>query len=501
MQSNNDASPDLEIRFTGGWVRDKLLGLESSDIDVALSTMTGFQFGIALQDFVSRKGGPFQGEARKLNVPSAWKDLHKIEANPEKSKHLETVTTRIFGLDVDLVNLRKEVYTENNRNPQMEFGTAEEDALRRDATVNALFYNLHQEGVEDLTGKGLDDMTKGIIRTPLEPHQTFTDDPLRVLRLIRFASRLGYSIEESAKKSMADPEIHKSLRIMISRERVGVEVGKMMNGPHPLIAMDLIHELNLYSTIFLDPKGQTYEKVSSLSPGSESAEEFSNSFPRSYYTLAELLNTSSSIAEVLIQGNEETGDIYWTLSAYAPLENLKEASENEGRGQGSRSKLEWAVKDAREGIKATNKVSRILEDSIRHYNDIRQMTRLVVKEELNRSTIGMAIRAWGASWRLQVLYALLAEVSCLPSENEEPLQRYTKFVKWVRQHELLDAAVLKPILNGEDIKVLFELKKSGPFMRNAIDAVAEWQYGHAMGSKDEAKEWLFSRREALGIPS
>ena len=181
--------------------------------------------------------------------------LHKIEANPEKSKHLETVTTRILGLDIDLVNLRKETYTEESRNPQMEFGTPEEDALRRDATINAMFYNLNTREIEDFTGKGHDDMRAKIIRTPLDPYQTFKDDPLRVLRLIRFASRLDYAIDPTVESCMKDAGIKDALRAKISRERVGVELEKMLKGPDPLMALDIVNRNDLYDTIFAEPAG------------------------------------------------------------------------------------------------------------------------------------------------------------------------------------------------------------------------------------------------------
>jgi tRNA nucleotidyltransferase/poly(A) polymerase len=113
----------------------------------------------------------------------------------------------------------------------MEFGTAEEDALRRDATVNALFYNLQTDQVEDFTG-GLRDMEKKLIRTPLEPFQTFMDDPLRVLRLIRFASRLGFSIDPAAEAVMGDPRVTEALKLKISRERIGIELEKMLKGEY-----------------------------------------------------------------------------------------------------------------------------------------------------------------------------------------------------------------------------------------------------------------------------
>lgn len=233
------ANAKLVLRFTGGWVRDKLLGVESHDIDVAINKMTGYQFGLRLKEYLEIPGNPekygLEGVTKSEKAGTSAKNkqvggLHKIEANPEKSKHLETVTTKILGLDIDLVNLRKETYTEDSRNPQMEFGTPEEDALRRDATVNAMFYNLNTSEVEDFTGQGFDDMQKRIIRTPLEPYQTFKDDPLRVLRLIRFASRLGYSIDPLAEEFMGNEDIKRALHIKISRERVGVELEKALRG-------------------------------------------------------------------------------------------------------------------------------------------------------------------------------------------------------------------------------------------------------------------------------
>jgi len=224
--SDDKVKPEpVVLRWAGGWVRDKLLGIESNDIDTAINCMTGETFALRLKEFCNSPANCKRHDVGRDDVGT----LHKIARNPDKSKHLETTTTRLFGLDIDFVNLRRETYTEDSRNPQMEFGTAEEDALRRDATVNALFYNLHTGEVEDFTG-GLQDMQAKLIRTPLEPLQTFTDDPLRVLRLVRFASRLGFAIDESAEAVMADPRVLDALKLKISRERVGVELEKMLKG-------------------------------------------------------------------------------------------------------------------------------------------------------------------------------------------------------------------------------------------------------------------------------
>jgi tRNA nucleotidyltransferase/poly(A) polymerase len=215
----------IELRWAGGWVRDKLLDIPSHDIDTAINAMTGEDFCLQLQEYCK---DPQNVEKHSLEAKDLG-HIHVIAANPDKSKHLATATKRILGFDVDFVNLRKETYSEDSRHPQVEFGTAEEDALRRDATINSLFYNLRTDQVEDFCG-GLEDLRAKRIRTPLEPLTTFTDDPLRVLRLIRFASRLSFKIDSETEVSMTDPAVDEKLKIKISRERVGVEVEKMLKG-------------------------------------------------------------------------------------------------------------------------------------------------------------------------------------------------------------------------------------------------------------------------------
>ncbi|KAK1090303.1 CCA tRNA nucleotidyltransferase, mitochondrial, partial [Friedmanniomyces endolithicus] len=233
--------------------------------------------------------------------------LHKIEANPEKSKHLETVTTRILGLDIDLVNLRKETYTEDSRNPQMEFGTPEEDAMRRDATVNAMFYNINTGEIEDFTGRGHDDMRGKIIRTPLEPYQTFKDDPLRVLRLIRFSSRLDYRIDQKALKAMRNADIQDALHRKISRERVGVEMEKALRGPDPHEALRLVFDLDLYETIFSDP---TVETSQHYKPDTEGWQVMID-------TLEDVLESEQVLADLLVRDDEERF-MSWQLAALIP---------------------------------------------------------------------------------------------------------------------------------------------------------------------------------------
>lgn len=487
----------LEIWFVGGWVRDKLLGKQSSDIDIALSTMTGVQFGTILEDFFSDNAAKYKHEAQRHGVPPAFKGLHKIDRKPEKSKHLEAGTTQIFGLQVDFINLREEIYNEDSRNPQVEFGTAIEDACRRDATINAIFYNLDTQQIEDHTGKGLQDLAAGIIRTPLDPYQTFMDDPLRVLRLIRFSSWLGFIgfiIDREAQQSMKDARIHSALNRKISRERVGIEVGKMMNGPNPLMAFQLIYEMDLYSTVFLDPHDHLRGALLDVLPCQISDCPWPSTWPRAYTNLATLLEGNpGSLGEELAQSEDR--ESIWKMAAWAPI------------AQQRRTNIEDAVEGATRAIDATSKTSKLLSNALKNMDDIRSVIDLVAddrsRDNLARSTVGMAIRSWGMTWKLQVLYSLLAGVVSQPAEDESfapQLGRYSKFVEFVLEQKLQDAPFIKPILNGGDVKNLFKLEKSGAFMKSVLDSLVQWQLDNKHGSRDEATEWLRARRESFSIP-
>lgn len=229
--------PHLDMFIVGGWVRDHLLGIPCSDVDIALSSMTGVEFSRVLNAFAEKGHAKYQQRARQNGTEYAQPaHFNEVFKDPTMSKKLYTAVGKAFGLEIDLVNLRKEVYDdEDSRKPSMTFGTAAEDALRRDATVNALFVNLETLEIHDFTGQGISDLEAKIMRTPLNPRQTFLDDPLRVLRLMRIGSRLNFSIAEEALACMKQEEIHQALDRKVKRERMSVELVKMMELPRPQI--------------------------------------------------------------------------------------------------------------------------------------------------------------------------------------------------------------------------------------------------------------------------
>ncbi|KAK3688469.1 hypothetical protein B0T22DRAFT_498578 [Podospora appendiculata] len=487
------------LRWAGGWVRDKLLGVESHDIDTAIDSMTGEAFAIRLCDFCDVDAH----RKRHAIGPADVGQLHKIARNPDKSKHLETTTTRLFGLDVDFVNLRRETYTEDSRNPQMEFGTAEEDSLRRDATVNALFYNLHTGLVEDFTG-GLEDMRAKLIRTPLEPLSTFTDDPLRVLRLVRFASRLGFEIDAEAEGVMADPRVLDALRLKISRERVGVELEKMLKGQNPCESLKFIDRLGLYHTIFTDP-----ERPDMPQP------DLSN-WSAAYKCLDLLAKnkTPGSIYESLVT-TEEARYFAWSLAALTPWEQLPDHPPIKS----TKPALPLATQAAREGFKATNKLTEVVTAAHRHRRAILELKDIVCTKQASmreRDRFGMAIREWdarGGHWRLQVLFSILVDVEertrtkCLSGADtpvdaetvEDVLAEWQKLLDHLVELDVVNAPSMKRVVDGRVLSKALGVKP-GPWMTQALDVAMAWQLRNP-GETDPAGgvEEVRKRKAELGI--
>jgi tRNA nucleotidyltransferase (CCA-adding enzyme) len=291
----------------------------------------------------------------------------------------------------------------------MEFGTAEEDAMRRDATVNAMFYNLHTCQVEDFTQQGFDDMAAKIMRTPMEPSQTFKDDPLRILRLIRFASRLDYVIEPGTAKAMGDPEIQDVLKIKISRERVGIELEKMLKGPRPRMALQLIDHFSLYRTVFTDPTRTlpsdpdtslfkpSYDFVESISTGGD--------------------DVPAVLSNVLLRDADEKY-LAWISATVIPWADAPTVPHHKPKQR----PFFAAYLVAREGFKAPNKVCDVIAAAIGSGEEIRTTVAQCARglrrpdtinpadDPTGRDTLGMALRRWGSTWRTQILFNMMYEV-------------------------------------------------------------------------------------------
>ncbi len=212
---------DLQAFVIGGYVRDLLLERPSKDIDIVVLG-SGMEF------------------AEKC---AATLHVKKVSL----FKTYGTAQFKYKDLEVEFVGARKESYSRDSRKPIVETGTLSDDQNRRDFTINALALSLHPDTFGDLIDPfgGSEDLEKGIIRTPLEPAQTYSDDPLRMLRAIRFATQLNFTIENKSLEAIRD---NANRLEIISRERISDELNKIILAQEPsrgfklLFSTKLLHE-------------------------------------------------------------------------------------------------------------------------------------------------------------------------------------------------------------------------------------------------------------------
>lgn len=215
---------NLQIYAIGGFVRDIFLQRPSKDIDIVV-----IGNGIAFAESV----------ARKLKVKLAV------------YKNFGTASLKYRDLEIEFVGARKESYRRDSRKPIVENGTLEEDQNRRDFTINALAISLHPDTYGELLDpfNGLTDLQQKLVRTPLNPAETFSDDPLRMMRAIRFASQLGFTIDEAAVEAIKN----NAERIaIISQERITDELNKIILSPRPSIGFNYLFDTGLLRRIFPD---------------------------------------------------------------------------------------------------------------------------------------------------------------------------------------------------------------------------------------------------------
>lgn len=195
--------------IVGGAVRDFFICKEIKDIDLVVEMPNG---GIALGEFLTQK---VNGNKQGLVVYPTYGTC-KFTLN----------IPNIGKIEFEAVQTRKEWYTEGSRKPSaIAVGTIKEDAERRDLTINALYYNVSNDAIEDPTTHGKEDILQQIIRTPCESNQTYKDDPLRMLRVVRFASKLDWAIEKNTFQGII--KNHKLIST-ISQERITDEINKIL---------------------------------------------------------------------------------------------------------------------------------------------------------------------------------------------------------------------------------------------------------------------------------
>ncbi|WP_297986751.1 HD domain-containing protein [uncultured Chryseobacterium sp.] len=443
------------VYIVGGYVRDLLMSRKApTDIDFVTE-----QNGITLAKAVAEEINP------KLKI-SVFK----------------TYGTAMFkhnDLDLEFVGARKESYSEDSRKPAVENGTLEDDQKRRDFTINAMAISLNKENFGELIDpfNGREDLTKGILRTPLEPHQTYSDDPLRMMRAIRFASTLNFQIEENSLKAIKD----EAQRIkIVSMERIMVEFNKIMLSEKPSVGLKLFQETTLLEKIL--PELTALKGIEEID-GQSHKDNF-------YHTLEVVDNISQNTENLWLRWSALLHDI-----GKAPTKKFVEGTGWTFHGHeflGSKliknifTRLKLPLGNEKKFVEKLVKM---------HARPI-----AVISDNVSDSAVRRLL--FDAGEELDDLITLCK--SDITTKNDFKKERFQKnFDKVLRKiaeiEEKDHVRNFQPPISGEEIMEMFSLKPGkeiGTLKEKVKEAILE---GEIANDKDEARNFVIAEAAKLGL--
>ena len=219
-----------KVFVVGGFVRDLIMGKDPKDIDLLIDGDINAGAGITFAEWFCKK-----------------ENIFKKDSNPLVYGLYGTAMFQFMGEKIECVAPRSEKYQNDSRKPVVSSCTLEDDCFRRDFTVNSLFINISNNELVDYSKNGLNDIKNKVIRSTSNPDVIFTEDPLRILRAIRFATRFNSTIEEKTFEGM---KRHVDRLEIISKERIQDEFSKMITSDNPEFAIRLLFEIGAYKYVF-----------------------------------------------------------------------------------------------------------------------------------------------------------------------------------------------------------------------------------------------------------
>lgn len=194
----------------GGFARDMVMGKSSKDIDLVVDLPNG---GIDIAIFLTKADGSYRENSNPVLYPRFGTSKFNLR------------NSEFADIDLEAVMTRGEVYTQDSRKPDVSYADLKQDASRRDLTINSLYYDVSNKKILDPSGTGISDIRNKVLRTPLDPNQTFMDDPLRMMRLVRFSCKYGWELPDDMKKALIK---NASKLESISKERIQDELNKIL---------------------------------------------------------------------------------------------------------------------------------------------------------------------------------------------------------------------------------------------------------------------------------
>ncbi|TNV82489.1 hypothetical protein FGO68_gene295 [Halteria grandinella] len=490
------------LRVAGGWVRDKIMGKESVDIDIALDNMSGQEFAEKLD--------------AKLHPGAHKKGYGVIGLNNQLSKHLETATMPVHGMNTD-----------ESRVPQITIGTPEQDAFRRDLTINALFYNINKGKVEDYTKMGESDLMLKVVRTPLEPLQTFLDDPLRVLRTVRFATRFDFKMAPEIHGAATDKRVIKALEEKVSYERIMKELDLMFCGKFPANSIKYLYDFGVIQSILkIPPKClelQNEEKVQSLIYESLKLSQVLGGLFLKIRSNADPLTGESAFAFRHFHGvgetveNEKAVDEFKNFqcntfysSLLLPFHPFEYKKDNGKKFQVVEYILTESLKKPANSIKYVLGVHPYVEKAIQFAQQLSQLHE-PINEEL-KLQLGWYLREAGHRWDSVYLLAIAKEyfntIFNVPGEAAtsefnvseshllQIIEKYGRLNQVINEEQLDKVHMMRPALDGNDVCLLYQIK-AGKALKFLLEEQLKFQITHPSAGFAEVSQFLTENKDAF----
>jgi len=482
----------IDIRVAGGWVRDKLLGRHTHDVDIAIDTVSGVEFATIVQLYL------------KQTSPEQVHRMGVIAANPSQSKHLETATMQVYTIDVDFCNLRsQEVYQAHSRIPTTKFGSPLEDSQRRDFTINALFFNLKTHQVEDWTGRGLQDLKERLLVTPLCPTTTFHDDPLRVLRAIRFAVRYNMKLDAALEEACRDPEVHETLHVKISRERVGKELEAMLSGKSakPQEALETIGRLGLADSVFCLPSDKDCTIQGRILGHAWNERDATRLETMGWEEACHMISLLPPVLEAYLHYVQSMPTRIATqvdvrlLHLAVFMSPFRHLSYKDRKGK----LIPVTAFIVKESIKFKNTDTAAMMTIMEHVDSWKDFLAASRSAPFRRLDAGLMVQSCKHLWVTCLLVATVLKAR----ESQEPLSNWIQacfhLYRTIVDMALDECWNMRPLLNGREVIQSLQLRQ-GPQVQMFLGEQMRWMLEHPNGTRDECERFLHRQKHELEKP-